>query len=345
MSRVSRRRLDRMIQALEAPIRAAFLQVIEEARTRMSATTLAGLLERGQIDAAIRGLGIDAPAFSELAEAVRAAYHAGGIQGASEFPKIRVAAGPGLGDTRVALRFNMRNPRAEDWLSSHSARLVTRIGREQADVIRIVLEAGMAAGRNPRQTALHILDPRHGSVLGLTPQQAGFVVNARAELLDPERMGRYFTRQRRDRRFDEAVRIAMAEGRPLSPTAVDRILAGYSRELLEYRAEMIARTESAEAFGAARHHAFEQAIDEGLARPEHIRKVWSATMDKDTRESHQGLDGQEVGLDDVFISSLGSMMEYPGDTEHGADAADTIHCRCQAIYRVDMIAATMERAA
>ena len=56
-------------------------------------------------------------------------------------------------------------------------------------------------------------------------------------------------------------------------------------------------------------------------------------MDGRTRDSHRHLDGQRVTFGKVFVSELGSRMEYPGDTSHEALAADIIQCRCMAIYK------------
>src|SRR5690606_17918994 len=128
---------------------------------------------------------------------------------------------------------------------------------------------------------------------------------------------------------------------PLPQSEIDKIAGRYADRLLQLRGEMIARTESMAAFGAAREQAFRQAIGEGLLRPEHVKKIWSATMDRRTRDSHREMNGREVGIDDVFVTPLGSRMRYPCDTESGALAADVIACRCQPIYRVDMIAATL----
>lgn len=343
-----------MVEALEPDIRDAFLRAVRSMRQSAPVSVLSDLLEAGRIDDVIEVLGMDTARLSPLTEAVRAAFVAGGVQGAAEVPPIALAIRPIITGSYAArplspvmrVSFDLLNPRAESWLREHSATLVTRIVEDQRTAIRQALTTGMHAGRNPRQTALDIVGRvaeggrRSGGIVGLTSQQAQFVSNMRAELADPARMANYFTRERRDRRFDATVRKAMEAGRPLSQADIDKIAGRYADRLLQLRGEMIARTESLAAFHAAREEAFRQAIAAGNLQPEHVRKKWGAVGDKRTRHSHAELNGTEIGLDELFTSPTGARMRYPGDTENGAGPADVAGCRCSAIYRIDMLAAT-----
>lgn len=347
MARISHRRLLQLIEALEPAIRDAFMRAIAEMRNAAPVSAISTMIGQGRIDDVLAVLGFNTARFAELAEAVRTAYYAGGMQGVTEIPTLRIRNTQSVRSPAVRVRFDMRNPRAEQWLARESSRLVTDIVAGQRNAIRATVSEGMALGVNPRQTALNIVGRvgetgrRSGGILGLTEQQAAFVRNMRAELSDPAQMAGYFGRERRDRRFDARVRRAMESGVPLPQAEIDKIAGRYADRLLQLRGEMIARTESMAAFGAAREQAFRQAIGEGLLRPEHVKKIWSATMDRRTRDSHREMNGREVGIDDVFVTPLGSRMRYPCDTESGALAADVIACRCQPIYRVDMIAATL----
>jgi len=57
-----------------------------------------------------------------------------------------------------------------------------------------------------------------------------------------------------------------------------------------------------------------------------VKKTWLATLDSRTRDSHQKLDGETVGVDDKFSNGL----MYPGDP-NGA-GAEVWNCRCTLIY-------------
>lgn len=53
-----------------------------------------------------------------------------------------------------------------------------------------------------------------------------------------------------------------------------------------------------------------------------LKKVWIATPDNRTRDSHLALDGEEVDINDTFSNGL----EYPGDPS--GDASEVWNCRC-----------------
>lgn len=351
------RRLGQLIEALEPSIRDAFLAAIEAVRGRAPVATIANLIEAGRVDDVMRVLGMDTALLTPLAESVRAAFIAGGVHGAGEASTIQLALRPII-TGRYAARpespvlrasFDMFNPRAQSWLSQRSSQLVTNIVSDQRTAIQQVLTTGMQLGRNPRQTALDIVGRvgetgrRSGGIVGLTSQQERFVSNMRADLAsgDPKLMARYFRRERRDKRYDAMVRRAMEAGKPVKASDIDKIAGRYSDRLLQLRGENIARTESIASFNAAREEAFMQSVQAGTVLPEHVRKAWGATGDKRTRDSHAALNGAEVGLMEAFRSPTGAQMRYPGDTEMGASAEDVAGCRCTAIYRVDMLAATM----
>lgn len=58
-----------------------------------------------------------------------------------------------------------------------------------------------------------------------------------------------------------------------------------------------------------------------------VVKQWDATMDANTRESHQMVDGEIRALDEKFSNGL----MYPGDPE--GSAAEVINCRCVLLQR------------
>lgn len=60
----------------------------------------------------------------------------------------------------------------------------------------------------------------------------------------------------------------------------------------------------------------------------HVTKRWLATKDRRTRHSHGMLDGKTIGMNELFVSELGSKLAYPCDLAHGALGADIYNCRC-----------------
>jgi HK97 family phage portal protein len=84
------------------------------------------------------------------------------------------------------------------------------------------------------------------------------------------------------------------------------------------RAWAIARTETGRAANFANVEAYEQShVVEG--------KLWLATMDAKTRETHREANGQTVALEEKFTVG-DEELDYPLDPT--ADPSETINCRC-----------------
>jgi uncharacterized protein with gpF-like domain len=148
-------------------------------------------------------------------------------------------------------------------------------------------------------------------------------------------MRNYLTRKRRDARFDGAVRRALANGKPLPASEVDKIISRYKDRLLKLRGDTIARTEGITALGEGQMEGYSQLLETGAVRTEQIERTWSATPDRFTRESHIAMNGQKrIGLNDPFTAPDGSLLRFPRDRSLGASAAETINCRCYMQIRV-----------
>jgi hypothetical protein len=169
---------------------------------------------------------------------------------------------------------------------------------------------------------------RQGGLIGLNSQQAQWVQNMRAELSDPAAMKGYFTRQRRDARFDKIVRKALEDGKPVSAADIDRITTRYSDRLLQLRGQTIAVTETNAATSAGRAEAMQQLVEREGLRPEQVRKVWATASDERVRPSHMALHGDSVGLNEAF----GNGLQYPGDLSGPPE--ETVNCRCSFSTRV-----------
>jgi hypothetical protein len=172
--------------------------------------------------------------------------------------------------------------------------------------------------------------------VGLNRPQTGAAINARRELENLYR--NYFTRQRRDRRYDSMVLKAIEGERDLTQADIDRIAGRYEDRLLKLRGDTIARTEALQALNKAADESLRQVVDEGLAPPDAVKRVWDATGDSRTRDSHAAMDGQEAGMDEPFTTGAGHQLMHPGDGSLGAPASEIINCRCVVKHEIDFIA-------
>ena len=89
------------------------------------------------------------------------------------------------------------------------------------------------------------------------------------------------------------------------------------------RARTIARTESHRIQEAASFDAGKLAKSKGAD----LVKIWDASLDGDTRETHRALDGKIVEMDEPFVSG-GKKAMYPGDF---GDPAEDCNCRCSVL--------------
>lgn len=346
MARITRRKLIQQVEKLEPGIAAEFKRLIARIRSEATLALIAELIQMGRVDDVATALGVNAARFTELAEKLRDAYADGGQQGASELPVLSAKIDGTRRLMKVKFSFDLRNFAAEEWLSRNAGRLITAIVEDQRRLIVEVIRAGLALGQGPRQTALDLVGRigetgnRSGGLIGLTADQAQYVVNMRAQLLsgDAAQMAGYFDRVQRDKRFDPLVKRAIAEGKPVSAANVQKIAGRYADNLLRLRGTNIARTETITAFNAAREEAFRQAIAAGSLLPENVTGIWGATGDGRTRHTHQAMNGQKRKFGQPFVSPSGARLMYPGDTSLGAGPGEIINCRCSKIYRVDSVA-------
>ncbi|HYE46225.1 MAG TPA: phage minor head protein [Caulobacter sp.] len=314
----------------------AFLEAIRDLRSNVNLQAFQGALERGDIEGAITALNLETAAYEPLETVIRDAYLAGGRAG--------VRTMPGIGRLIVGFRFDVRNFRAEAWLRDHSSRLITSILEEQRAAVREALGAAMVVSQHPRTTALEIVGrvnratgAREGGILGLSDPQRAALAKAKAELAsgDPEQLQNYLTRERRDRRFDRSITKAIREGQPVPADVAAMAAERYGARLEQLRGETIGRTEALTSLRAAKLESYEQLVQAGHVTADQVQKVWKASADRRTRDTHANLHGKVVGLREPFRSISGAQMMFPGDTSLGAPAAEIVACRCDFAARIN----------
>ncbi len=86
-----------------------------------------------------------------------------------------------------------------------------------------------------------------------------------------------------------------------------------AKQLLKQRGELIARSECMRSSNAGLREMWHQAVDNDLL-PSDVKREWIATSDERTRDEHEDLDGEQVGLNEGF--SL------------GFEPGEEVACRC-----------------
>jgi hypothetical protein len=283
--------IDALLDQFEPRIRDAFLAAIQRIVDKVSIKQIEDRLRVGDIEGALRAVGLDPNDFAALRNEIVAAYGAGGSVVADTIPAARGADG-----ALIKVLFDIRSPRAEAWARDKSSTLVTEIVEDQRNMIREHMRAGLEAGRNPRNTALDLvgrIDPRTkkrtGGVIGLTSTQEKWQRRYAAELVstDPAELRNALGRGLRDKRFDAAVLKAIRTGEPIPAETRAKMVSAYRSRSLKYRGDVIARNETIRALGASKVEAYDQAIDKGQVQEQDLLKIPRSAGDERVRHNHR----------------------------------------------------------
>lgn len=321
MSQADQAEIDRLLSnadQLSAKVRQAFLDAVNNLGDQIDINQIKALLEQGRVDQAIAVVDqqVTALGFQPVAQAITAAAVSAAQQSAS--------AVNALGEMNIS--FGITNPATVDFLRSYEMGLIRAMSTDALASVRTAIQAGVAAGRNPIDTARDVRQ-----FIGLTDSQTQAVLNYRNALMQGSRDA--LSRQLRDRRFDPTVARAARGERALSSDQIDNMVSRYSARYLKYRSETIARTESTRALNAGNHQLWNQIAASGKVSANQITRTWITAGDHKVRTSHVAmpyLNKGGVGLNVPFQSPLGPLM-YPGDP--AGDPENTIGCRCGVIYR------------
>ena len=339
--RDTRRNFLRLLDETWPGVQSAFVLAMRQVQSDVVMQELELAISRGDVQAAFVALRFDPSDLFRTDTAISAAMSAGGNY---QMDAIRAQSRPLPAATRVVQSYGGRNERAERIARDLGARLVTEVLDDTRVMIAETIRTGLELGHNPKRTALDIggrmvNGRRQGGLVGLHSQQAGYVRSLRSELADPARMANYFNRTRRDKRFDGIARRAMENGRPVAQVDIDRMAGRYSDRLLATRAETIARTETLRALNAGRNEAIDQLIESPTndVQAQDVTRKWDATGDGLTRKTHADAEGQPRAHGEPFLIGL-SLLMFPGDTSLGAEAKETINCRCYYEIVIDFFA-------
>jgi hypothetical protein len=329
-------RIEDLLKFWEPEIRAAFIAAVKDIRDRVRLADLVRLLKAGDVEGAIRAVGLERAAFRPLDRALEQAFEAGG---ADATLAIKPVTGP-LG-IRVSPLFDVKSSAATNWLRQHTTDLITQITEDQRALVRQVLaplssgQDPMLTGDTPQKLALDLVgrisrqtNRREGGLIGLTSQQAQWAKNYEAELTGVPKAGA-LTRTLRDSRFDRTVRNAIADGTPLPAKTREAMVAAYRNRALRYRGETIALNEASTVLHQSQIQAWDQAIARGAVAEVSVRRFWITAGDDRVRPSHAavpGMNPQGVGLHAAFNTPKGPTMQPGWAFDPG--------CRCRVRVKV-----------
>jgi len=300
-------RLDDLIETVAPRFRRRFHEVVREIRDSATLAELARLLERRDVSGALRTA---EAAVLRLANMWSESYTLAGDSTAAFVGR----------KLRVAVAFDRVHATALERMRANQLRMVREFTTEQRRATSLALQDAVERGLNPRQAALSFRDS-----IGLTARQEASVQNYRRLLQLGSKEA--LQRQLRDRRFDGPLR----RGEVLEADQIDRMVSRYRDRYLNYRAEVIARTESLRSVHAGSEDLYSQAIQQGTLNPAELTRTWITSRDERVRGSHVPMHGQQRFIGEPFTSGAGVSLMRPGDPE--APAAETVQCRCSVTTR------------
>lgn len=212
-----------------------------------------------------------------------------------------------LFDKAVGDRFNfdLYTADVQNALREAQDALIQQLEQDARDTIEQSVIYGAQNGLSAADIVDNIRD-----VIGLTDTQAQAVTNFRLMLedLDPAAL----TRQLRNTTFDEAIQDAIDSGEFLSSSVIDEMVQDYADNYLDYRASMIAQTESSRAVNEGLHDAYSQAIERGALPDDAVNREWElGDSPCPICESIPDNNPDGVGVDESFDSDDGPVDDPP----------------------------------
>lgn len=255
--------------AAAADIRAAFLKAIDAIRGSVKEEELRAALETKNVDKVLAVLNLDQQMQDALRVDLIPKLEDTMIQAGRTAPIASMPKG-----AELRLRFDLTNPNTARFLQQYEFTLVREVTDDTRSALRDVVRDAMQFGGHPYEQARTIKE-----MIGLTDKQAQAVANFRGYLMSGDRTA--LQREHRDRRFDRILDRALGENpsKELSEDQIDKMVTRYRDNMLQARAETIARTETINSAQAGQQLAWGQAADKGLLSRTNLRQGWLVTPD------------------------------------------------------------------
>ena len=330
-----------LIKQYEPRIRRAFMASVTDLQANVNWTQLIERLSAFDTEGAIKALNINAAAWNEYSREMTTAYAAAGASTAAQIALI---------EGMVGVRFNMSNPRAEEWIRRNVGEQIVGFTEETVAVARNIIAEGYAAGDHPRSIARDLAGRvnnrgvREGGILGLDEPRAYRLNQVTRKIRTPEgvqdlvikhRDGTYSLRYQVNKSTADKILSAYHKGTAVPVKQHAIIERQYYNALLKHRADTVAETETGNAVMSARDEEWAQLIEAEGINPDDVIKTWQHRRgsSKYHRPDHFAMSGESVrGLNTPFVFPDGTEMQHAHDPAGGAK--HTIRCGCDTEYRL-----------
>ena len=316
----------RIAEQHQPKIRKAFIEAFKRFKKEMPHEKIVAHIRKGDLRAAAGSANVETlnhdlrPMFDGLRDCFKASadFHSGKITQAIANARhhFRVRKAP----DRFA--FNLMSDDVLETLRIYQDSLIGQLTDDVRDEIYDIILAGVAANETAEDISIAIRDQ-----IGLSDRLASAVENYRRalETLDASSLSRTL----RDDASDDLVADAIASGSPLASSVIDDLVDAYTSRALDYRADMIAQTESNRASNMGLQESYRQAVADGVFPAEAVRQYWLIAMDEKVCDICEGIaDDNEEGaaIGDAFTSDDGDIDAPPAHP----------NCRCTLEMRTNL---------
>lgn len=196
------------------------------------------------------------------------------------------------------------------------------------DTVSAVKQAIERAINEKRSNEEILYEFKHS--IGLNRQQENAVNNYKKALISGSLQSLKY--ENRDKSKDNEIISSIVAGALLSRSKVNSLVNAYRQRSIEYRANLIAETETLKYASAGEYESIIQAGMEEAIELNGLKKFWVTQRDERVRANHIAIplmNNMGVDIWDYFQTPLGP-MRYPRD-ENGAPG-NIVNCRCYLKY-------------
>lgn len=196
------------------------------------------------------------------------------------------------------------------------------------DTVSAVKQAIERAINEKRSNEEILYEFKHS--IGLNRQQENAVNNYKKALISGSLQSLKY--ENRDKSKDNEIISSIVAGALLSRSKVNSLVNAYRQRSIEYRANLIAETETLKYASAGEYESIIQAGMEEVIELNGLKKFWVTQRDERVRANHIAIplmNNMGVDIWDYFRTPLGP-MRYPRD-ENGAPG-NIVNCRCYLKY-------------
>lgn len=333
------RQITKIVAQYSPRVRKAFLAAIKDTQDNIDWDNLLRAIEDRDVEAVIKAMHISEASYQEYEDLL--------IDIFSDSGKDVIRSIEGI--DKLGVRWNIKNPVAEAWVEANVANKVVGITREQIELVREIVEAGIAEGKHPFQIAISIAGratgkrrERIGGIVGLDGPRARRYNNVVSNLTTSEGIrslvvehpdGSVSLRYKVNKSTENRILRAYRANRGLSGNEAAISEVQYKNALLKHRADTIAQTETANAVMGGRETEWKILVQEEGISPEHITKRWEHRRgaSKYHRPDHLAMSGVTVqGLNTPFLFPDGEQLRWAHDIN--GSAAHVINCGCDTTF-------------